>query len=78
MINNDGTFPQSMDFILNTYEGICQIIELHKESPILYDVLNYIIIKTEYNDENNLLFFSDFYKVFLFIKKILVSENNSY
>ncbi len=56
------------------------IIEHHKETHILYEIMNYIINKTENNDENNLLFFSYFNKVKSLLKKLnlkLDSETNS-
>jgi len=67
VINNDSNFPKSIDFIVNAYERVCMIIGHQKETYILYEIMNYIITKTENNDENNLIFFSNFDKVIMFL-----------
>lgn len=46
------------------------IIAHHKETYILYEIIDYIITKTENNDENNLIFFSYFDKVTNYFKSL--------
>ena len=60
MINNQFNIPKSIDFIVNPYEEICKIMENHKETHLLYEIITYIINQTETNDDNNILFFSKF------------------
>ncbi len=72
VINNETNEPESIEFIIKVYENVCKIIEHHKETHILYEILNYIILRTDKNDDNNFLFFSNFDKVFNIINKFFI------
>ena len=62
MINNNTDFPDSIDFVLNIYENITLILEHQNETPIIYEILDFIMTKIEML-ENYLLFTNNFHKV---------------
>ncbi len=71
MINNQSNVSKSIEFILNPFEEICKIMEIHKEQHLLYEIITYIINQTESNEngENNILFFKNFDRVNKYIIK---------
>jgi len=82
VINNQTNVPKSIDFILNPYEEICKIMEIHKEQHLLYEIITYIINQTESNEngDNNILFFKNFdkvntYNININIKKLFIIKN---
>lgn len=66
VINNQTNLPKSIEFVMTPYEDICKIMEIHKETHFLYEIISYIINKTETSDDNNILFFTKFDKVNFF------------